>query len=538
MKTRVPKFLATSTLLCIGLANAGLAATLYSTTVMNDKPIVYWNFDAGSGNAVQQMPVAAKPPTTENDLVPVNGATRVSHASLGDGLRLGNAAAFAGNNQFVVSSAVSGRAALANACAIELWAKSTAANSQTYLVTFGGNATALIYNYNPNYLELFAGNGGRTADRGPVIADNAWHHIMFVYYGDGSEGVANRTDAYYDGALLQDFGAGMYCHPLLNSIITVGSANASGVGGFTGDIDEVAFYDLGSLADEAAVAAKVSAMVTNHIAAALAATGPTYASLVLADQPLLYWNFDEASGNALQQAPITLPPPDNTKNDLLPAVNATYISHAAAGSGLQLGSAADLDGQSYFGEVTGLDVGRGSIPGPWAVELWLQLREPQAGRYLLNMGPLSANYNKPAIIYGYNGPTLEVFGNGRSGTNGVPIADQNWHHLFIVNYNTAPGSNNPGTNVNRVDFYVDDVLYPNVGGGFNTPVMFSGWLLCGAATEPPSGGFTGRLDELAIYDLSAYTNAADLSSKAAAMAGSHYAAAYGSSSGVVTITQQ
>jgi hypothetical protein len=225
-------------------------------------------------------------------------------------------------------------------------AKSTAANSQTYLATFGGNNAAFIYNYNPTYLELFAGNGGRTLDRGPVIADNAWHHILFVYYGDGSEGVANRTDAYLDGALLQDIGAGMYCHPGLNSTITVGSANANGDGGFTGSIDEVAFYDLGSLADEASVTAKVSAMVTNHIAAATAASGPSYASLVLGDQPLLYWNFDEASGNAVQQAPVTLPPLDNSKNDLTPQFNAAWINHAAAGSGLQLGSAAELDGLS------------------------------------------------------------------------------------------------------------------------------------------------------------------------------------------------
>ncbi|MCX6925846.1 MAG: hypothetical protein NT154_21965 [Verrucomicrobia bacterium] len=470
----------------------------------------------------------------------MNGATRVTHATLGDGLRLGNAAAFSGNNQFVVSAATSGRTTLANAFAIELWARSTATNLQTYWVTFGGNAAALIYDYNPNTLELFAGAGGRTGANGPVITNNDWHHIVFVYYGDGSEGVANRTDAYFDGALLQDIGAGMYCHPRLNSIITVGSADANGTGGFTGSIDEVAFYDLGSLADESAVTAKVSAMVTNHIAAAKASSGPSYASLVLADQPLLYWNFDEASGNALQQAPITLPPPDNTQNDLVPAANAAYISHAATSSGLQLGNAADLDGQSYFGELNGLDAGLASIPGPWAIELWLQLREPQAGRYLLNMGPLSDNYNEPAIIYGYNGPTLEVFGiGGRSGTNGVPIADQNWHHLLVVNYNTAPVSSTPGPDVNKVDFYIDNVLYPNVGGGFNRKVAFNGWLIFGAATDTAAGGFSGRLDELAIYDLRAYTNAADLTAKAAALAGSHYAAAFGGTSvGTITITTQ
>ena len=213
------------------------------------------------------------------------------------------------------------------------------------------------------------------------------------------------------------------------------------------------------------------------------------------------------------------------------------ISHQAAASGLQLGNAVDLDGTSSFQIVGGLDVGGTVLPSPWAVELWFQFQADQASRYLLNMGR-GGYYNSPAVIYGYFGPLMEVFGNGRSSTNGVAVTDRNWHHLMVVNYNTAPGSTDPGTNVNRIDFILDNVQYKNVGGGFNQPVDFGDWLMFGAATADNTGGLIGRLDELAIYNLNSLATQAEVESKTIAMAAAHYAAAFGSTTvGTITIIQ-
>src|SRR5688572_33426308 len=75
---------------CFG--SAVVAQTFYSKTVMTDRPLLYWNFDEAEGNALQKMPVEGV--TVENDLVTVNGATRVAHSDIASSLLLGRTADF------------------------------------------------------------------------------------------------------------------------------------------------------------------------------------------------------------------------------------------------------------------------------------------------------------------------------------------------------------------------------------------------------------------------------------------------------------
>lgn len=530
--------LAAAVLLGLAPGYAGAADTLYTTTVTKDQPVVYWNFDEADGNAIQKMPLSAKPITTENDLVPSGTITRYNHAAKASGLRLGNAASFTTPSWFRANETRTGRTSLDGAYAIELWFQSQGENAKTYLVNFGpvgaDSSPAVIYNYNTQYLELFG--GGRTGVNGPTMSDQAWHHLVFVYYGDGSDGVASRVDAYLDGAAFPYIGGGMSKRLSLSSIM-VGAALTNGDNAWSGCIDEVAVYDLSSLADEAAVTAKMDAMVASHMASATATSGTSYSDVVLADQPFLYWNFDEADGNARQLAPVAAPTaPDNSRNELVPTVNAVRASHTSLGSDLKLGNAVSLDGLSSFVIENGLDTGVSALKGPWALEMWVQLTADQANRYLINLG--SGGGNSPAVIYGYFGPRLEVFGNGRSTTNGIPLTDRKWHHLLVVNYNTAPGTGTPGEVVNRVDFFIDNVQYKNVGGGFNQPVDFTGWLIFGGDTPTNPGSMIGCLDELAIYNLDGLGSVDAVESKAATLASSHYAAAFGSTSGVVNITTE
>jgi hypothetical protein len=519
------------------------AATFYSSTILSDQPVAYWSFDETDGNAIQQAPLKPKPVTSENDLVPTAGAGRVSHVAINSGLsKLGNAADFSGANFFRAAALRAGKTELTGAYAIEFWMQVQGENTtdrQDYLMNIGNNGPAMIYDFKPDQIEMFAGS--RT-DNGPVFNDTAWHHVLFVYYGDAFDGVADRVDAYFDGANYPYIG-NLYTKRMDLSQLVVGAALANGANGLEGRIDEVAIYDLSDLADEAAVTAKISAAVVSHMNAAK--TGETsYSSVVMADQPLLYWNFDENEGDAKQLMPITLAPLDNTLNELQPYYGAQRITHTLAQSGLQLGNALDLNGAGdFFGKVGGLDLGMKSITGPWAMEMWFQLKGEQEARYLVNMGGTAVSRNSPGVIYGYFGKKLEVFGSGRSAANGVTVSDSNWHHLLIVNYNTAPGTTTPGTNVNQLDFYIDNVLYQNTGGGFNKPIDLTDWVFFGTAVENPdpkeSGSVFARLDEFAIYDFSSYTNSADLKTKADAMAASHYAAGFGQSSvGTITITEQ
>jgi hypothetical protein len=506
----------------------------YSQEVLNDQPYLYWPFDEYVGTAQQVAPLGTPAVTTENDLVPYNGATRVSHTDIGGLPKLGNAADFNGANFFYQTGLVLSKRTLMGAYAIEFWMQAQGANTigvgdrQDYLLNFGfwpnyDNCPAVIYDYNPDNLELFGrGNGGgRFGTNGPTITDNPWHHVLLAYYGNGSDGVAAHAEAYVDGIELGGNVLGNFSQRLTTTTVRVGMATPT-ANGFEGRLDEVAVYDLSGLADEATVAGKVGDMAFIHyLEGTTPDTGNTYKDVVLADGPLLYWNFDEPSGNALQLAPIQ--PLDNTQNELAPANSAGRVEHAATGSSLLLGNAVDLDGAGAFQRTGGLAVPKSSLPGPWAVEFWFELKGTQTSRYLMNMG---TGGNSPAIIFGYNDQRLEVFGGslGRSGTNGGPeILDTTWHHLLIVNYNTAPGSTTP-TETNRVDFWIDGVQYINTGGGFNTPIDFTDWLVFGrAGATDNNGAFNGRLDELALYDLSGLASMDAVTARAASMVTRHRA---------------
>ncbi|MGV3772536.1 MAG: LamG-like jellyroll fold domain-containing protein [Verrucomicrobiales bacterium] len=513
-------------------------ATFYSNTVANDDPILYWNFDEVEGGAVQQMPVAPAPVTSENDLVPSAGSSRISHTSIGSNLRLNNALDLKGTNFFRATNMRAGKPALNGAYAIEFWFQSQGENPATYLVNFGAppsdNSPAIIHGFNENYLEIYGAAGGRSGTAGPTLSDQEWHHLALVYYGNGIEGVAARVDAYLDGVEYPYISEGFSRQLRLDQIV-IGAALLNGADAFTGRIDEFAVYDLSELLDETAVQEKMSALTTEHFNLARDTNGASYSSAVIADEPILYWNFDEAEGNALQQIPISIDPLDNTLNDLQPTGNAVRVTHASVGSPLELGGAIELDGLSSFQKLGGIQAPELLVSAPWAMELWFQFTGDQANRYLLNMG--AGGRNSPAIIYGYFGSRLEVFGNGRSSTNGVPVNDQNWHHLVVVNYGTAPGAVDPGANVNRVDFIIDNVQHENVGGGFNQPLDFRDWLIFGAATSDNSGGLIGRMDELAIYNLNGLVGVEQIEAEAIRLAASHYAAAFGSTSGGnITIT--
>ncbi len=324
-------------MLAFSLPRVAPAQTYYSTVVSNDSPMLYWNFDEASGNAVQQMPLTTPTVTTENDLVPVGGATRVSQADIGGLPKLGNAADLNGANSFENGSLLLPKTSLEGAYAIEFWMQAQGPNTigsddrQDYLINFGSvpahldNSPAVIYDFNADVLELFGGTGGRTGTLGPAITDSDWHHVLLVYYGNGVDGVAARVDAYVDGTQVGDNISNGFGKRLNATVVRIGAAKPDGSNGFEGRLDEVAVYDLSGLADETAVAAKAGQMAVDHYFEGSFDTGNTYSDVVLLDEPMLYWNFDEANGNAHQLAPVVLPPPDNANNDLVATFDAMRV---------------------------------------------------------------------------------------------------------------------------------------------------------------------------------------------------------------------
>lgn len=525
--------LALSVLTWAGKATAG---TPYSTLVLEDQPFLYWNFDEPSDQALQQV---IPPPARfqANDLVPV-GAERISHASLGSGLRLGNAATFSAGTYFIASGLKTGTNLIQGPWMIEFWMQVQGANDgrrNDYLLNFGpggGNRPAVLYDYvgSPtpdNGLELFA--GPRT-DVGPEVSDEGWHHVVFVYYGNGSVGVADRVDIFVDGinsaqGVRGGFGSGL----TVDSQMVVGtSAPQFAAGdGFEGRIDELAIYDLAALTTEEEVTEK-AINVAGHFTQASA--DGVYAEAVKADEPFLYWTFDEEAGPALEQTGRgTVDEGPGTDNDLVPTGNVTRVGHDQISSGLRLGNALELDGASYM-RAADLNIPTNSLPAPYAIEFWVQVLGENEGvlrnEYVLSMG--GSGGNEPALIYDYVGnggaDQFELFqccgaSSGRS-FPGVAVSDDGWHHVVVVFY----GTDSSGV-ADRLEMYLDGVSdHQSYRNTYRRDLNLSGQFIVGSSPVL-ADAFTGRLDEVAVYDLGSFGNEAAVEAAASRIAADHFAAA-------------
>lgn len=526
---RLPTGLMTAATAALTIAPAVMAQTDYSKAVTADNPLFYWNFDQAEVGAGILHSRAGAAVTTENDLQPVGSATRVTHASLSSGLRLGSAAGLDGFGSFFQTPGRlrTGKIELTGAWAVEFWMKSDGVDAKAYLVNFGispggDNAPAVIYNFKPSVVEVFTGSGGRTDEGGPVFADQEWHHVVAVYFGNGTDGVAPRTDIYLDGVATT--GLQPISRRLNLDRLVFGAALPNGADTFTGNLDELAVYDLQALGleDEVAVDNWASALVTRHRTSATAAAGESYTNVVKADKPLLYWNFDEAEPGAAAVQQMPVPDAVPGENRLTPVNTPLLATHEALASGLKLGSAADLSAGSFFHTrplVTATD--ETSLPGPYAIELWFQSQASNEGTYQLNFGNYTANGdNSPALIYNFGTAPLhvELFnGPQRTGLGGPTVTDQAWHHLVIAYYGGG------GTGVaDRLDFYLDRQNYPRAGV-VNQPLNLAG-MVVGAAVLNGANAFTGRIDELAIYDLSSLADEAAVTAKVSSMVNAHFAA--------------
>ncbi len=535
------------TLFIILLAFVALGQTLhaqtsYSTIVSNDAPILYWNFDEAANNAVEIMPVSEIPASVRS-LVPVAGATRVSHASLADGLNLGNAADFLVGDYFMVQNLLLPTNALHGAFILEFWMRVQGTQEfqrNNYLMNFGANRPAVLYDYvggaQPRSgLEIYSGyGGGERSGFGPLVVDQTWHHVLFAYYGNGVNGVyvngvngvADRLDIYLDGVnAAQNVRANFFTAAdaavnLTRFVVGTSEPAYAGFDGFEGNLDEVALYDLSHLTTELQVTTKAEQMASGHVS--LAHSLNSYATGILADEPLLYWNFDEESGDALQLAPVSMP---LLQNDLIPKNDASRLSHAVSGSGLALGNAAHIPVGGYF-TIDQIAYPKTTVAAPWLVEFWMQAEGSQAAQrndYLANFGA-----NAPGIFYDYVGGAqprqgLELYTpTGRSGA-GPLVTDAAWHHVLFAYYGDG------GTGVaDRLDIYLDGTnAAQNVRAAFSSPLALSSLSFGSSGAQwAAADGFEGNLDELAVYELESGATETDVTTRAADLAARHFAAAH------------
>lgn len=245
------------------------------------------------------------------------------------------------------------------------------------------------------------------------------------------------------------------------------------------------------------VAWLVAALIVAASGTGRAVAASPYNAAVLSDGPLLYWTFDEASGNAIEQINGI------ASAELVPMGNATRGSSTTTAGGVSLGSAAVFDGTTgtrfqASDVVPGAGAGGEFIASQrWAIEFWVNLGS-SGQAYISEMyGPAGSVSNNPGVIYGFM-PGFELFGGGgRTGNAApVPLSVGQWHHIVAAFYGNAGGFAD-----NLREIYVDGVLALSdttsnfsAGHGLN---RFS----VGNAVTPNENPAPLMIDEYAIYEL-------------------------------------
>jgi hypothetical protein len=207
-------------------------AGAYRRAVLDRGPVFYWTFDEESGPAADLMSAQSG-----NQLTPQGGAGRIP-----SGLGLGMAADFNGatGSRFFSNSLAAARTSYDH-YAVEFWVRLGDATGSAYLLEgFDGgtlgNSPALIHGFNPN-LEGFFAAGGRTGNTGPAtLADMAWHHVVFEVNVP-----ANTHSLYIDGVAAGSFPGS---RPWRLPVLGVGSPAVNATQPMTGQLDELAIYDL------------------------------------------------------------------------------------------------------------------------------------------------------------------------------------------------------------------------------------------------------------------------------------------------------
>ena len=233
-----------------------------------------------------------------------------------------------------------------------------------------------------------------------------------------------------------------------------------------------------------------------------------YAKAVIADAPLFYWNFDEPDGVAFEQMR------HSSHQKLYPMGQARRSAHRDIGSGLALGCTADFSKAAGVFRSGLLE--QGEMPGAWAIEFWAQATGDLAApaiRGILETGAES-RYGRcnPAIIFNDRHHGIEntfVVGNGYpldAGSDcytrgGPQITDHLWHHVILAFYGNGSGF---GV-ADRVEIIVDTVSHRIQRRKFTSGFNMEGFLRVGATRDDLEDAFDGRIDELALYDLSKLT---------------------------------
>jgi RHS repeat-associated protein len=338
-----------------------------------------------------------------------------------------------------------------------------------------------------------------------VVTDNKWHHVVLT----GNEGVqALFVDGEYQG--LDQTGADTVRH----GHVLIGGGYASpgwdgqdaGPRNFTGQIDEVAFYDKPLVTFRKftsgdremwmyvpfAIPGGVDA-VNRHIQARTAlvtGTGDQYQGVTVADAPAAYWRLGESSGTALSSE-----------------VGGSGMNATFTGSGT---SVLDVPGVFGKGDNRAVRLGGGGhirIPGSipadateLSAEMWFRTTTAPGVLMSFQNAPLGETPTswRPLLNIDGDGKLRGLFyPTGATGATPIvssqTVTDGEWHHVVLSGAGTTQTLYLDGVQVGSLTGALSEQSrqYAYIGGGYSS----SGWMGLASGTYH----LQGDVDEVALY---------------------------------------
>ncbi|HSU53919.1 MAG TPA: LamG-like jellyroll fold domain-containing protein, partial [Candidatus Dormibacteraeota bacterium] len=363
------------------------------------------------------------------------------------------------------------------------------------------------------YFNTFNGAGlapvGRTEIDTGTLAVSNWTHIVATFDGTSQK-------LYTNGALVRSVSPGNNSFgqnfvPDLISPLIIGGGNDLGISGgannlFGGAIDEVAIYKT----------ALSQTQATNHYSNGTnSLRSQTYPSLVVADNPTMYFRLDEpafAGAGALNSYPVA-----NNYGAVGAAANGNYLpgtTPGVAGPAFS-GFGSPSRAVALNGFNAGVDVGNGNLPlalnptnkQPVTVTAWFKGNPADAvGRFQTIVGHSDASWrlnmdlNAGVQFNPGNGPQLQFANVADEFLTGMFVNDGNWHFVAGV----CDGTND--------SLYIDGTLAKSgTGAGVVATGSPLDIVLGGdpqyTAPQPVGVGGGGRWFDGAMAHVAMFTNA-------------------------------
>ncbi|WP_434099529.1 LamG-like jellyroll fold domain-containing protein [Streptomyces sviceus] len=335
------------------------------------------------------------------------------------------------------------------------------------------------------------------------VTDDKWHHALLT----GNEGIqALFVDGDYQGSTTTGVVADRY------STVYVGGGysssgwdgGAAGYRNFTGQIDEVAFYDKalvnfalsGTTWKYVKSAAGQTDIPTQRLQARralVAGRGDQYDGVTLADSPAAYWRFGESGGTAL----------------------GSEIGGSAMGATFRpdSGGTSAVDQAGIFGPGDDRAVklsGGGTVQIPSSIpagatseltaEMWFRTSTPKAvlmGFQDTPVGQIPTTWRPVLNIDGSGKLRGEFYLSGVTGATPIvsaqAVTDGEWHHVVLSATESKQTLYLDGVSVGELAGAMVDQsrAYAYIGGGYAT----SGWTGLDAGTYY----LNGQVDEVGLY---------------------------------------